>query len=38
MAVSDFLTGKVMEPALDTIPPGKLKAFLNRLRDDVRGG
>jgi phage FluMu protein Com len=32
-AVNDFLTGKVSEPALKSIPPKLLEAFLHKLQD-----
>jgi phage FluMu protein Com len=35
-AVEDYLTGKVLEPALDAIPPRVLQGFLVQLREKVR--
>jgi len=35
-AVDDFLTGKVLEPALDTVPPKLLQGFLNQLREELK--
>jgi hypothetical protein len=35
-AIDDFLSGKVIEPALDFIPARVLQGFLAQLRDKVR--
>jgi len=34
-AVDDFLSGDVLEPALDSIPSGVLKGFLEQLREKL---
>jgi len=36
-ALTDFLTGKVKEPALANLPPRVLQGFLTQLRADLRG-
>ena len=34
-AVADFMTGKVLEPALETVPARVLQGFLAQLRDEL---
>jgi hypothetical protein len=34
-AVDDFLSGRALEPALDTIPKRVLQAFLTQLRAEL---
>lgn len=37
-AADDFLSGKVLEPSLDTIPVKVLHGFLEQLKSSIRGG